>query len=48
MREMFSGLTLERQAHPSQYAASKQSFALLTATIAAGQASGANRAGDPH
>jgi AcrR family transcriptional regulator len=47
MREMFSGLTLERQAHPSLYAASKQSFGLLTATIAAGQASGEIRAGDP-
>jgi AcrR family transcriptional regulator len=47
MREMFSGLTLERQAHPSLYAASKQSFGLLIATIAAGQASGEIRAGDP-
>jgi AcrR family transcriptional regulator len=47
MREMFSGLTLERQAHPSLYAASKQSFGLLTATIAAGQASGEIRACDP-
>ncbi|HEY3231894.1 MAG TPA: TetR/AcrR family transcriptional regulator [Roseiflexaceae bacterium] len=47
MREMFSGLTIDREAFPSLYAASKTVFKLYVDVIERGQASGQIRDGDP-
>lgn len=47
MREMFSGLTIDRTAHPSLYAASKIAFAQTVALIERGQARGELIGGDP-
>ncbi len=46
MREMFSGLTIDRMAYPDLYAASKAAFAPLLQVIADGQARGELRAMD--
>lgn len=46
MREMFSGLTIDRMAYPDLYAASKAAFAPLLRTIAEGQARGELRVMD--
>ena len=47
MREMFSGLTIDRATYPSLYAASKVPFTLTIAAITQGQEAGALAAGDP-
>ena len=47
MREMFSGLTIDRATYPSLYAASKAPFNLTIEAIGRGQACGALAAGDP-
>lgn len=47
MREMFSGLTIERTAYPSLYAASKAGFAHMLRVIQSGQARAEFAAADP-
>ncbi|HEV2580106.1 MAG TPA: TetR/AcrR family transcriptional regulator [Ktedonobacteraceae bacterium] len=47
MREMFSGLTIEREAFPALYEASKNVYRLYIAVVKRGQESGAIREGDP-
>jgi AcrR family transcriptional regulator len=47
MREMFSGLTIDRYAYPSLHAVSKEAFTLLVTTVAAGQARGEVVSGNP-
>lgn len=47
MREMFSGLTIDRTAYPSLYTASKIAFAQTVALIERGQARGEIGPGDP-
>ncbi|HLX40481.1 MAG TPA: TetR/AcrR family transcriptional regulator [Ktedonobacteraceae bacterium] len=47
MREMFSGLTIEREAFPSLYQASKSVFHLYVEVVQRGQASNSIIDGDP-
>jgi hypothetical protein len=47
MREMFSGLTIDREAFPSLQAASKGVFKLYVGVIEQAQARGQIRDGDP-
>ena len=47
LREMFSGLSLDRAAHPALYATSKASFGNIAAVIERGQQRGEIVAGDP-
>jgi len=47
MREMFSGLTIDRMAYPDLHASSKIGLGLLVETVERGQASGAFVPGDP-
>lgn len=47
MREMFSGLTIQRTAYPSLYAASKAGFALMLDVIERGQARDEFAAAEP-
>lgn len=47
MREMFSGLTVERAAYPQLYAAAKQAFRRVVQVVERGQARGEIGPGDP-